>query len=81
MQKLPSFGLSPKYPPYAYFASPSSVSPIFIPWSANSQMQPPIKRSSESKRALYAARSPGPLPIAWQYSHRKSGWRYLGSFR
>src|SRR5579864_118965 len=76
MQKLPSLGSSPKSPPYAHRLLPSG-SFWTRPWSHHSQMKPPCKPVIDSIASQYSPRHPLLLPIACEYSHIISGWRWL----
>ena len=75
-QKLPSFGTSPKSPPYAQRLVPSG-SRWTRPWSQNSQMKPPCSPGVDSIAAQYSASVPLLLPIACEYSHMISGWSWV----
>ena len=46
------------------------------PWSQHSQMKPPWSPGVDSIASQYSARVPLLLPIACEYSHRISGWRW-----
>ena len=75
-QKLPSFGSSPKSPPYAQRVVPSG-SVWTSPWSHHSQMNPPWSPGVDSIASQYSASVPLLLPIAWENSHMISGWRWV----
>ena len=76
MQKFLSCMVSPKSPPYK-----KPLPSLQIPWSAHSHTKPPINLSLVSMTSQYALKSPGPLPIEWQYSQRINGRFSLGSLR
>ena len=73
--KLSSCGWSPKSPPYAQRVPPSG-SRWTSPWSHHSQMNPPWSPGVDSMASQYSASVPLLLPMACEYSHRMSGWRW-----